>query len=133
MNTSSTSRYLAKLIGPVFLAMGAGMLLNGAVFRPMAEQFLSNYAFIYLSGLLALPIGIAIVLAHNVWTPDWRVLITLFGWLAMIGGVFRIVYPQLVQRVGGAIFHLAAAPAVGGAVVIVLGCVLSYFGYRGTF
>ncbi|MGH6991326.1 MAG: hypothetical protein ACREE3_15620 [Stellaceae bacterium] len=126
------SIYLAKLIGPVFAAIGIGMLLNGQIYRGMGEQFLSSTALIYLSGLLALPVGIAIVLAHNIWAPDWRVLITLLGWLSMIGGVFRIVYPQLVQSLGGAIFHLAAVPAAGGTLLLVLGLALSFFGYRGT-
>jgi hypothetical protein len=125
------SIYLARLIGPVFAAIGIGMLLNGQIYRDMGEQFLASTALIYLSGLLALPAGIAIVLAHNVWAPDWRVLITLLGWLATVGGVFRIVYPQLVQSLGGAIFHLAAVPAAGGALLLVLGLVLGFFGYRG--
>jgi hypothetical protein len=130
MNNTNASRFIAKLTGPVLLAMGAGMLLNGAIFHPMTEEFLASYAFIYLSGLLVLPLGIAVLLVHNVWAPDWRVIITLLGWLAMIGGVFRIVYPQLVQRVGGVIFHLSAAPPLGGTVLVVLGGTLSYFGYR---
>jgi len=125
------SHYLAKLMGPVFMAIGAGMLLNRPIYPVMADEFLASYAFIYLSGLLALPLGIAVVLAHNVWVANWRVIITVFGWLAMLGGIFRIVYPQLVQRVGGAIVHLAAAPLLGGTLLLVLGGVLSYFGYRG--
>jgi hypothetical protein len=130
MTETKTSHYIAKLMGPVLLAMGASMLLDGPIYHRMIDQYLSSYAFIYLSGLLALPLGIAILLAHNVWAPDWRILITLFGWLAMVGGVFRIVYPQLVQRIGGAIAHLSAVPAAGGLLMLVLGGVLSYFGYR---
>ena len=79
------SRYLAKLIGPLFIAIGAGMLLNWQVYKAMAEQYLASYALIYLSGLFELTVGIALVLAHNVWTPNWRILITLFGWLTVIG------------------------------------------------
>ena len=131
MTETNTSRYLARLIGPVFLAIGVGMLINAPIYRVLGAQFLQSTALIYLSGLLALPVGIAILLVHNVWVANWRVLITLLGWLAMIGGIFRIVYPQLVQRLGGAIFHLAALPAVGGTVILVLGGVLIYFGYRG--
>ncbi len=126
------SRYLAKLIGPVFLAIGVGLLVNAPAYRMMAEQFLASSALIYLSGLLALPVGIAIVLAHNVWAPDWRVIITIIGWLAIIGGVVRIALPQFVARVGTAIFHAGAVPLVGGLAVIVLGAVLSYFGYLRT-
>ena len=125
------SRYLAKLIGPLFLVIGAGMLFNRQIYATMVEQYLSNYALIYLSGLFGLTVGIMVVLAHNVWTPNWRVIITLFGWLLVVGGTVRVVYPQLVQRVGGTIAHLSAVPVIGGAVVIVVGLVLCNFGYRG--
>ena len=126
------SRYLAKLIGPLFLAIGAGMLFNGRIYDAMGEQYLSNYALIYLSGLFALTIGLMVVLAHNVWTANWRVIITLFGWVLVVCGTIRIVFPQLVQKYGGgSILHLAALPVIGGALVLVLGLVLSYFGYRG--
>ncbi len=125
----ATSRYLARLMGPVFLAIGVGMLLNAQIYRVMGEQFLQSHALIYLSGLLALPVGIAIVLSHNVWEANWRVLITVFGWLAVIGGAVRIIVPQFVQHVGGAVMHLAALPFIGGVVVLVLGGVLAWFGY----
>jgi hypothetical protein len=126
----ATSRYLAKLIGPVFLAIGIGMLVNAPAYRVMGDQFLQSTALIYLSGLLALPVGIAIVLAHNVWEASWRVLITILGWLALIGGAARIIVPQFVQHVGGAIFHLAAMPFIGGVALLVLGTVLAWFGFR---
>jgi hypothetical protein len=125
-----TSRYLAKLTGPLFLAVGAGLLLNAPVYRTMVEQFLASNALIYLSGLLALPAGIAIVLAHNVWTPDWRAIITLLGWLAIIGGAVRIAFPQFVASVGTVVFHASAAPFLAGLAIIVLGAVLAFFGYR---
>ena len=125
------SRYLAKLIGPLFLAIGGGMLFNEHVYHAMVEQYLANYALIYISGLFGMTVGTAIVLAHNVWTPNWRIIITLLGWLMVIGGAARIVVPQFIQRVGGTMSHLAALPIAGGAIMIVLGLVLCNFGYRG--
>jgi hypothetical protein len=125
-----TSRYLARLIGPVALAMGAYAVLNGATFRLMAGQFLNSYALIFLAGLMTLTAGIAIVLAHNVWTRDWRVIITLFGWLAIIGGAVRIVFPQLVASLGVAMLAHTAVLLFIGFGIVVLGAVLSYYGYR---
>ena len=124
------SIYLAKLIGPVLLAMGLGVLLNSAAFRVMADQFLHNYALIFMSGLLTLTAGIALVLAHNLWVGDWRVIITILGWLGVIGGVARIVVPQQVAAIGTGMFVHGIAPVTGGFVMLVLGGVLSYFGYQ---
>ncbi len=127
------SIYLAKLIGPVSVAVGVGMLLNSAIFRILAEQFLSSFALIYLAGLLTLTVGIALVLAHNVWVGDWRLIITLFGWLSVIGGTFRIVAPNLVVKVGDAVISQRGALFIfSGFAMLVLGCVLSYFGYADT-
>jgi hypothetical protein len=123
------SIYLAKLIGPPFIVAGIGMLFNGAVYRAMSEQFLANPALIYLSGVIVLPVGIAIVLAHNVWTRDWQVIITIFGWLGVIGGVTRMLVPQLVQTIGATVIDRPYVMVVGGIAVIALGCVLSYCGY----
>jgi hypothetical protein len=125
-----TSRYLARLIGPVALAIGVYIVFNVGAFRVMVEQFLASYALIFIAGLLALIGGLAIVLAHNVWTRDWRVIITVVGWLALIGGAVRIVMPQLVVSVGGAIFAHAVALPIIGIVVVLAGAALSFFGYR---
>ena len=123
------SIYLAKLIGPVLLAIGASVLLNGAAFRTLAEQFLHSYALIFLAGVLTLVAGLALVLAHNLWVTDWRVVITVLGWLGVIGGFARVVLPQQVEAIGLRMFDYPAAPVTGGVFMLVIGAVLSYFGY----
>src|SRR5262249_60865705 len=86
------SLFLARLLGPVFVAIAIGVLGNGAVFRAIAGESLHSHALIYLTGLFAITAGVAILLNHNVWAAGWRVLITLFGWLAAIRGAPRIIW-----------------------------------------
>ena len=69
----TTSFFLARLIGPFALALGLALLVQGAGFRTLAGEFMASPALIFLSGVITLPAGLAIVLTHNVWTPDWRV------------------------------------------------------------
>ena len=123
------SIYLAKLIGPIMLVVGLGMLLNGAAYRTIVTQFLQSYALIYLSGIAGMLIGLALVHAHNEWRSDWRVIITLLGWLSLIGGICRTLVPQEVAAIGGGLFAGAPTLMIAGFVVLVLGGVLSYFGY----
>src|SRR3979490_450704 len=92
----STSAFIARLIGPVMLVIGLAVFANHRALRELAEEFLASRALIFLSGLLIMPVGLAIVLTHNIWAADGRVMITLFGWLNAIGGAGRVGAPPPV-------------------------------------
>lgn len=124
-----TSRFLAQLIGPTLLVIGLGMLVNREGSRAMAREFLQSRALIYLAGLLALVPGLAIVLVHNVWALDWRLIITLFGWLAVVGGVFRLLAPRQVTAIGETMVGSPGYMLAGGVVVLALGAILAFCGY----
>ncbi|MES0403357.1 MAG: hypothetical protein ABUJ93_07615 [Hyphomicrobium sp.] len=126
-----TSLFLAQLIGPVLIVIGVGLLLKQTEFREMATDFLSSRALIFVSGLLTLVTGLAIVLTHNVWEFNWPVIITILGWLSVFGGVFRILFPDSVQSMGTSMLDKPAMMTVSGAIQIVLGLWLSYVGYMG--
>ena len=123
------SVFLARLIGPLMLAVGIGIFVNGAVYRMLADEFLRSRALIYLSGLLTMTAGLALILTHNVWRADWPVIITILGWLAAIGGAVRIIAPQGTERVGRRVLKHKHGLTIAGAVWLVVGAVLCLFGY----
>jgi hypothetical protein len=125
-----TSLFLAKLIGPVCLVIGLALLINGAAFRALAGDFLNNPALMFLSGAITLPAGLAIVLTHNVWAGDWRILITMLGWLAVIGGLIRILAPQRAVAVGRTMLANPSTLHISTGVYLLIGALLCFFGYR---
>src|SRR5690606_22133725 len=82
--TMARSVYLARLIGPPLVIIALGMLIDQGGFMELSRNFMADPALIYVASAAGLFVGLAIVLAHNVWTPDWRVLITLLGWVSML-------------------------------------------------
>jgi len=126
----STSVFLARLIGPVMLVIGLAVFANQRGFRDMAEEFMASRALLFLSALLIMAVGLAIVLTHNVWTADWRVLITIFGWLAAIGGAVRLFGPLFVVKAGRAVLKQPHFTSVAAAIWVVLGLLFCFFGYR---
>ena len=125
----SNSLFLARLIGPVMLVVGVAVFTNPRGFRDMAEEFLAGRALMFLSGLIIMPVGIAIVLTHNIWTADWRVAITVFGWLCAIGGALRLFGPLFVVRMGQAMLRQRYFTPIAAAIWVVLGLLLCFFGY----
>jgi len=127
--TMERSHFLAKLIGPVFIAGGAGMIFNTVIYRAMFERALHDHMLIYLSGVIALPVGLAIVATHNDWKWHWPLIITIIGWLAIIGGIVRMVAPQLIEQIGLSVLNYPSFFIVDGGIAVLLGVLLSYFGY----
>jgi len=125
----SNSIFLARLIGPVLLVVGIAVFAHQRDFHDIAAEFLTSRALMFLSGFVLLPAGLAIMLAHNVWTADWRVLITILGWLTAIGGVLRLLAPQVVLRAGEGFLRLPRSTQVAAAIWVVIGLVLCFFGY----
>jgi uncharacterized protein YjeT (DUF2065 family) len=123
------SKLIAGLIGPLLAAMGVAMLINRNLFPSMIGEVAHNYALIFLSGLLILLAGLAIVRVHNVWTGGWRVLITALGWLAVVSGLVRMWFPQAAAPIAEALAGNTAALSIAGLVVLALGAFLSFKAY----
>jgi hypothetical protein len=124
-----TSVYLARLIGPVMLAVGIGLIVNPAAYRTLAREFLDSTALIYLSGLLTMTAGLAILLAHRVVAPDWRTLITLLGLAMLVGGAIRIIVPDRAAAIGRGLIDRPGMLQVAAAIWLILGAILTIAGY----
>jgi hypothetical protein len=125
----STSIFLAKLIGPLALVLGFGVLFNRDAVRAVLHEFINNRAILFLAGLITFPAGLAVVLVHNVWVADWPVIITIVGWLTAFSGAIRIVAPEGAIRYGRRAYERPNGALFGAAIWVALGAVLTFFGY----
>ena len=94
--------WLAQLIGPVVLATSTAMIVRPASVQALTQAFLASPPIIFVSGVLVMIAGLAIINTHNLWVMGWPVIVTLFGWALLLGGISRIVLPDVVQNVGQA-------------------------------
>jgi hypothetical protein len=123
------SIFLAKLIGPFFLALGLGLAFNRAAVRSILDELSHNPTLVFLGGVMTMPAGLAIVLTHNVWVADWPLLITVLGWLTVFSGAVRIVSPQSAIQFGRKIYERPNGALFSAAIWLVLGAILCFFGY----
>lgn len=124
------SIFLAKLLGPVMIVIGLAVLINQEDFRKLSQEFISSRALLFLSGMIILPAGIAILIVHNVWRLDWRVLITIMGWLLTVGGAIRLLAPRFVAERANGVLKFPQMPLIAGIVWAAIGFVLFFYGYR---
>jgi len=124
-----TSIFLARLLGPLLLLPGISLLLTPRTFRTMATELLGSLTLIYLFGLIDFAAGLAIVLTHNVWVANWRVIVTLIGWLMLVRGVVRILAADKIRPYARKLMGNKRLLPVSGGALVILGLVLCYFGY----
>ncbi len=124
-----TSIFLARLLGPILVVLGVGLIAFQDSWRAMAKEFFVSRPMIFMSGFLTLLGGLAIVNTHNVWQGGWPVIITVLGWLAIIGGITRMLFPQAAVGIGERMLGNRTYLTVAGAVEGLVGLWLCYVGY----
>ncbi|WP_372793676.1 hypothetical protein [Lutibacter sp.] len=55
---------------------------------------LSDEKFTILASFMAIIIGLLNILFHNIWEGDWRLIITLIGWVALFEGLILFIIPK---------------------------------------
>ena len=125
----NSSIFIAKLIGPILVVTGLMTLANPKALQEIAREFLASRALLFVAGSLALLAGLAIVNSHNIWIAGWPVIITLFGWMAIVAGLIRMAFPAVTKSIAEAMLSNFAVLRVVGGLQVALGAYLMTKGY----
>jgi len=119
----TNSKHIAGFVGPTLIAM----TISESKFIQPHLYDTQIAPVVYLSGTLLFVAGLAIVRVHNRWMGDWTVLVTLIGWFAIFGGLFRMFATKLYQQ--GA--QNTTALLVLELVLLAIGIFLTFKAYVG--
>ena len=123
------SVFLARFFGLYLIIVGVICLIRKVHIQKIVSDFYNDRPLVFYSGVISLIVGLLIVLSHNIWTADWRVLITILGYLALVKGIMRLSvdsfkekpWIQRVTRKNGLIYF--------GIAYILVGLCLAYNGF----
>lgn len=88
------SIFLAKIFGLWFLILGVVFLWRRKTLMPIVEDFAGSRALVVSFALLELFAGISLVTAHNIWSNDFRVVLTVIGWWILLEGLVYLFMPS---------------------------------------
>lgn len=114
----TNSRRIAGLIGPAIVAIVLSEAINLHIWVENSPPVT------YLNGTLLFIGGLSIVRAHNLWTVRWPVMVTLAGWVAILGGLFRMFAPEAKQAGQNNFTYVMLA------LLLAFGMALTFQGYR---
>lgn len=129
MPSMQLSLFLAQLIG-----LTTAVFALAAFFRPrfvhdvMADLQRSAMTRL-LFAFIALVAGLAIVISHNVWTGDWRLIITLIGWGGILKGFAAIAQPASLLSLGDVFYRTEGRTRIVLALAFLFGVWLTAIGF----
>jgi F0F1-type ATP synthase membrane subunit a len=116
-------------MGPTVLAIGIAVLLNISALPALAEQIAHDAALVFLSGILLLVAGLAVVRVHNRWQAGWPVVVTILGWVCLISGLARLLLPTQLARIAGSAVQNTSMIVAVALVLVAVGAFLSFKAY----
>ena len=88
--------FLAKFWGSLFMILGAMSVIGKLLGRII--EYTEDRTITISTGYITFLLGLATVVAHNLWVADWRVAITILGWTTLLKGIEKIGFPDRINK-----------------------------------
>ena len=129
---SSRTIFLSRLIGLYCIVIALSMMTRRQATVETVTALLQNPSMMLVVGIITLAAGLAVVLAHNIWSGGARVVVvTLVGWITLIKSLFFLFLPPEMEA---GLFlgqlHYRQLFYLYTAISLVLGVCLAYGGFR---
>ena len=92
-----TSLFLLKFWGWYCVFFFFILSFNPKRIKQIVED-LQDQKFTILISFLAIIIGLLNILFHNVWEANISLVVTLFGWLALLKGIMLFTFPRTTTK-----------------------------------
>jgi len=131
---SVRTAFLSKLIGLYCILVALSMVAHKQATIETVTAILHDAPLLLLLGVVTLSAGLAMILAHNVWSGGaLPVIITLVGWGTLIKGLlFLFLPPEAEFRFFFEGFHWGQLFYLYVAIALVIGVYLTYGGFTST-
>ena len=123
------SIFLAQALGLYLIIISLAFTFNQRRFKPIILDMMNAPGLMLISGFMALIIGILLVTSHNIWVMDWRVIITITGWMALLKGLNIIFFPQMLTDLSINWIENKVTYYATFLFTFIMGVIFIYFGY----
>jgi hypothetical protein len=131
VSMSRLTIFLGRLIGLFAIVVAVAMLAHRRAAVDTVATLIQDRPLLLILGMIALAVGLAMVLSHNVWSGGaMPVVVTLFGWIILIRGVLLLFLSHEALVAVFTSLHFGEFFYAYVAVILILGLYLTYAGFR---
>jgi putative exporter of polyketide antibiotics len=129
---SSRTLFLSRLIGLYCILVALSMITRKQATLESVTAVLRDPSMMFVLGAITLVAGLAMVLAHNIWSGGaLTVIVTLVGWITLVKSLFFLFLPpEMEARLFLEQLHYRQLFYMYTAISLVLGVYLTYGGFK---
>ena len=121
---------IERVVALVYLIMGLSCIVQARMWRELSLELLNSPNSLVRWSLQWLPLGLIVILGHNLWVTDWRIIVTLIGWVVTLKCVLYLLFPRWSDFIKNwSERFLFRYITVGGGIVAAVGVFLSFMSF----
>lgn len=115
------TQFLVMVLGWYLVVVSVFLVMRQEELRTVMHEVISNRGLFFVLAFITLILGLMMVVSHNIWMMGWPVLVTIFSWLVLLTGLFRLFYPSMAMSVAKSFLDNPVRMRMTGVLLFVLG------------
>lgn len=124
------SRFLSKAVGIYLIFVSCAMFTNMQQFMTYISSLINNSSLMFVTGFFTLILGILMVLSHNIWQLNWRIILTIISWIVLLKGATIVICPEFIDQVTLLFLQNINFAYLTAGFDLIIGILLCYFGFK---
>lgn len=124
-----TTYILARILGPLLVAIGVALITQTGAMMTGAMDFLSTEGLRVVGAVMGIGIGLTLAVLHTRFDGITATLITLVGWVTLARGIMHLLAPSVARDLALIIMDNVRYVPIAGCVMALIGVWLAYAGY----
>lgn len=116
--------FLATIIGWYLIILSLFLLFRFEQAQTATKEIMKDRGSFLIVALITVISGLLLVASHNEWVMGWPVVITLFSWLVLLGGILRLFFPEVAIKMGQSFLKNPFKIKVSAVISLILGAFL---------
>ncbi len=125
-----STRLIARILGPFLVVAGAAAVLRRDDLLGLIESFQADPALTFVTGMLLLLAGLALMAVHQTWRTPAEIALSLTIWLLTLRGAFLLFAPAVLFDLADNVMAQTPLVVASGLAAVGVGVWLTLVGYR---
>lgn len=126
---AATTRFCARVIGPLMLIIGAVVIVRFDDLALMIPAITGDAPLAFITGIFTLIVGMVLFAAHHHVGNLTAIVITILGGLTIVRGVSLMLAPDIIASLANTALRYGPPVMIAGAIALLIGAWLTYAGW----